>query len=238
MAVPEALASRNGLLAALPNAALAALLPYLSEVEALKGSELYQSDGRIGAVYFPVSGMILLVTNLDAGAQAEVGMIGREGMLGMSLLSGSNTSYVDAIVQMPGMLLRMSAINFRREIAKNGPLRELLTHYTEVKRAQIMQTAACNGRHPLEQRLARWLLMAHDRSSDDTVHLSQELIARMLGVQRPSISIAAAQLQRANLIHYAAGHITVHDRPGLEAASCDCYAAVQERFAALLGKDA
>ena len=205
-------------------------------MDAPKGKVIHNSSIDIEAVYFPVSGMISLVANLDDGAQAEVGIIGREGMLGMSLLSGYNKPYVEAIVPMHATLLELPVRTFRREIAADGPLRELLTRYCEAMQAQLMQTAACNGRHPLEQRLARWLLMAHDRVVGDTVHLSQEFLAMMLGVLRPTVSIAAAELQREKLIRYAAGHITMLDRAGLEGASCACYAAVQARFEALLGK--
>jgi len=226
----------NGLLAALPPGALVALLPHLSPLDVRKGTIIYNPDTPIEAVYFPISGMISLVANLVSGTQAEVGIIGHEGMLGMSLLSGNDMSYVEATVQMPGTLMRMTTIKFRREIASNGALRELLTQYTEVMQVQVMQLAACNGHHPVEQRLARCLLMAHDRVYGDTVHLTQEGMAMMLGVLRPSISIAAAEMQRLKLIHYAAGHITVLDRPGLEEASCECYAAVKTRLIDLLGK--
>ena len=235
MAVLESIATCNGLLAALPPNELAALLPHLGAVDVLNGKIIYSSDSAIEAVYFPISGMISLFTTLVDGAQAEVGIIGHEGMLGMSLLSGDDTSYVEAIVEMPGTLLRMTAIKFRREIATNGSLRELLSRYTEVKRAQVMQTAACNGHHALVQRLAFFLLMAHDRVDGDKVHFTQEVLATMLGVLRPTISIAAAELQRTKLIRYASGHIMVLDRLGLEEASCECYAAVQARMIALLG---
>jgi CRP-like cAMP-binding protein len=229
------LAICNGLLAALPSNDLAALLLHLGAVDVLNGNIIYSSDSVIEAVYFPVSGMISLFTNLADGAQAEVGIIGHEGMLGMSLLSGDDKSYVEAIVEMPGTLLRMTAIRFRREIAINGSLRELLTRYMEVKRAQVMQTAACNGHHALVQRLAFFLLMAHDRVDGDKLHFTQEVMATMLGVLRPAISIAAAELQRTKLIRYASGRITGLDRAGLEKASCECYAAVQARMIALLG---
>jgi CRP-like cAMP-binding protein len=230
-------AVRNGLLASLSPDALAALLPKLILVDAPTRQVIYNPDTAIEAVYFPVSGMISLVAHLDEGVKAEVGMIGREGVLGVSLLSGANTSFVEAVVRMPGAFLRMTGQDFRREMGTNTPLRILVSRYSEFLQAQIMQTAACNGRHGLEQRLPRWLLMAHDRVDGDVLPLTQELLAIMLGVLRPSISIAASTLQRKKLIRYAAGHIAVLDRAGLEDASCECYAAVQQRFAALLKKN-
>ena len=167
--------------------------------------------------------------------QAEVGIIGREGMLGMSLLSGVDTSFVEAMVQMPGTALRMGMTEFRRELETNAPFRAVLLRYNEALQAQVMQTAACNGRHELEQRLARWLLMARDRADGEELPLTQEFMAMMLGVHRPSITVTAGILQRAGLIRYSGGRVTLLDRSSLEAASCECYGAVKQRFATLLG---
>ena len=180
--------------------------------------------------------MISLVAVMQNGDRAEVGVIGREGMVGVPLISGVDTSYVEAMVQMSCTLLRMAASDFRQEMDANRPLRAVMCRYSEAMQSQIMQTAACNKRHPLEQRLVRWLLMAHDRADHDEVPLTQEFLSMMLGVLRPTISIAAAALQRQKLIEYAAGQITVLDRAGLEKASCECYAVVQRRFVALLGE--
>ena len=226
---------RNRLLASLPPDALAALMPKLIPVALAIRQPLYNTDTAIEAVYFVESGMISLVATLDDGMQAEVGVIGREGMLGIALLSGAETSFIDSIVQLTGTALRMSVRDFRHEWEGNAAFRTLLLRYNEALHAQVMQTAACNGHHGLEQRLARWLLMAHDRADGNELPLTQDFMAMMLGVHRPSITVTAGILQRAGLIRYAAGRVTVLDRASLEAASCECYGAVQRRFSALLG---
>ena len=225
----------NRLLASLSPDVLARLLPKLSRVVLTVRQAVYNSDSSIDAVYFPESGMFSLVANLDDGMQAEVGIIGHEGMLGVSLLSGIDTPFIESMVQMPGAALRMAVRDFQHEVDTNASFRMLLLRYNEALQAQIMQTAACNGRHGLEQRLARWLLMAHDRADGDELPLTQEFMAMMLGVHRPSITITAGILQRAGLIRYSGGRVTVTDRPSLEAACCECYGAVQRRFATLLG---
>ncbi len=226
---------RNRLLAALSKAALASVLPKLTPVSLGLRQGIYRPDGPIEFVWFPQTGMISLVAQLDDGMQAEVGIIGCEGMAGTPLLSGVDTSYCESMVQMPGSALRMPAADFRTEIDANAPFRALMLRYSEAHQAQVMQTAACNGRHGLEQRLARWLLMAFDRADGADLPLTQDFIAMMLGVHRPSITVTAGILQRAGLIKYANGSVTVLDRDALEAASCECYGAVRRRFASLLG---
>jgi CRP-like cAMP-binding protein len=228
-------AVRNRLLASLPRDVLAGLLPKLGRFVLIMRQPIYSPEDPIEAVYFPESGMFSLVAGLEDGTQAEVGVIGREGMLGMSLLSGIDTPFIESIVQMPGLALRMAVGDFQHEMDANPPFRTLILRYNEALQAQIMQTAACNGRHALEQRFARWLLMAHDRADGDALPLTQEFMAMMLGVRRPSITITAGILQRAGLIRYAAGRVTVVDRASLEAASCECYGAVRRRFTTLLG---
>jgi CRP-like cAMP-binding protein len=225
----------NQLLAAVPDTALASILPKLTLIPLELRKEIFRADGPIEFVLFPQTGMISLVAHLDDGMQAEVGIIGKEGMLGAPLLSGVNTSFNEAMVQMSGSALRMSAADFRTEIEANAPFRTVLQRYSEAHQAQVMQTAACNGRHGLEQRLARWLLMASDRAQGANLPLTQDFIAMMLGVHRPSITVTAGILQRAGLIKYANGLVTVLDRDALEAASCECYHAVRRRFATLLG---
>ena len=224
----------NGLLASLPPDTLAQLMPKFSEVVMIIRQGLYIQDAPIEAAYFPQSGMISLVSNLDDGTQAEVGIIGQEGMLGISLISGVDSSFVEAMVQMPGTALRIGIAEFRQELETSAPFRAIILRYSEALQAQIMQTAACNGRHGLEHRLARWLLMAHDRADRDELPLTQEFMATMLGVHRPSITITAGILQRAGLIRYSGGRVTILDRPSLEAASCECYASVRRRFSVLL----
>jgi CRP-like cAMP-binding protein len=227
----------NRLLASLPPEALAHLLPKLSPVALSLRQILCLPDAPIDAVYFPESGMVSMVANLE-GTQVEVGVVGREGMVGTPLLAGVETSFAECMVQLPGTALRMGAGAFRAELEANAPLRALLLRYNEALQAQVMQTAACNGRHGLEQRLARWLLVARDRAEGDELPLTQDFVAMMLGVHRPSVTVTAGILQRAGLIRYANGHITILDRPSLEAAACECHGAVRRRFAALLGQAA
>jgi CRP-like cAMP-binding protein len=196
---------------------------------------LYRPETAITAVTFVEGGWVSLVAALDEGAQAEVGLIGREGMVGLPLVLGVDTAFEEAFVQADGAGLRMEAGAFRRAMAEEPELQQLIFRYYVAMNAQTTQTAACNGRHDLEQRLARWLLMAHDRADGDTMQITQEFLAIMLCVYRPSITVAATTLQRAGIIKYSRGYITVLDRASLEATACDCYAAVQRRFASLLG---
>lgn len=210
------------------------LLPKLDHVHFPLRMALYHEHDIIDRVYFPIAGMISLITNLADGMQAEVGLIGREGMLGTSLLSGEKTSFVEAMVQLPGAALVMSESAFQQEIRTNPHFLGILMRYNEALHLQTVQTAACNGRHSLEERLARWLLMAHDRAGADAMSLTQEFMAMMLGVQRPSVSLTASILQRAGLIRYVNGHLTILDHAGLEAASCECYATVKNRVSRFL----
>jgi CRP-like cAMP-binding protein len=226
---------RNHLLAGLAHDGLAALTPRLARVALTSRQIVYAADQPIDAVYFLESGMVSLICAMDDGMQAEAGNIGNEGMLGASLLSGESNSYVDAVVQMPGTALRMGADAFRHELAANALLRACVSRYRDGLMAQVMQNAACNGHHGIEQRLARQLLMAHDRTPGGDLKLTQEFLATMLGVHRPSITVVASNLQRAGLIRYGNGHISILDRAGLEAASCECYGAVRRRFATLFG---
>jgi CRP-like cAMP-binding protein len=225
----------NRLLDGLPPDVLSRLLPDLTMVELARNQPIYHTDGPIDAVYFPDAGMISLVSRLEDGAQVEVGVVGREGMVGISLLAGIETSFVDSMVQMPGRGRRMSAAAFRHEVETSAPFRQAMLRYNDAMHAQVTQTAACNGRHDLEPRLCRWLLMCHDRADGDELPLTQDFIAMMLGVHRPSVTVAAGILQRAGLIRYGRGSVTVLDRQSLEQAACECYANVQRRFVAVLG---
>jgi CRP-like cAMP-binding protein len=226
---------RNRLLAALPPDVLAQLLPNLHRVCLPLRKTLAAPAKPIEAVYFIESGWASMVTHLDEGTQAEVGLIGREGVVGQSLATGVDTAFAETFVQGAGEALRMEARAFQRELDTHPALFRRVLRYTEAMHAQTMQTAACNGRHGLEQRLARWILMAHDRADSDDLPLTQEFLALMLCVQRPSVTVVARTLQQAGIIQYAQGRITVLDRAGLEATACDCYRAVRERFNQLLG---
>lgn len=237
MAGPPAHANstNNRLLAGLPPDVLEQLISKFSRVSLSNRQVLYGPEQRIEAVFFLEAGMVSMVAQLDDGQLAEVGIIGYEGMTGLPMIFGVESSFNENLVQMPGTALRMDAGAFRRELVSNDPLRARLLRYAEAQQTQISQTAACNGRHDLEQRLARWLLMAHDRVEGDELPLTQDFIAMMLGVHRPSITVTAGILQRAGLIRYSNGHITILDRLSLEASSCECYRAVRNRFELLLG---
>jgi len=226
---------RNHLLAALSPEILSTLLPKLTTVELPQRQILHAAEAPIEEIYFPETGMVSLVAGLEEGGQGEAGVIGREGMVGLPIVMGVESAFIEAMVQLPGTALSMAAGAFRHELDLCAPLKALLLRYNEAAHAQISQTAACNGRHALEPGLARWLLMAHDRFDGDELPLTQEFLALMLGVHRPSVTITAGLLQRAGLLRYANGLITVLDRSSLEAASCECYRVVQRRFAALLG---
>jgi CRP-like cAMP-binding protein len=226
---------KNQLLQALPPELLSRLLPRMRPVALVTRDSLMMPDAPIEAVYFVESGYVSLVSSLEDGTQAEVGLVGREGVVGLPLIAGVDTAFVEAFVQADGSGLRMDARVFRGAIEEEPALRTLLLRYLEAMISQVSQTAACNGRHDLEQRLARWLLMAHDRTDGDEIQITQEFLALMLCVYRPSVSVVASTLQRAGMIRYGRGHITILDREALEATACDCYGVVKRRFEQLLG---
>jgi CRP-like cAMP-binding protein len=228
-------AVKNQLLAALPPEVLSRLLPRMRPFSLSLREILIRPETQIEAVYFVESGWVSLVAALDNGTQAEVGLIGREGMVGLPLITGIDTAFVEAFVQGDGSALRMDAAAFRHALKEEPALQHLLFRYLEAMNSQTTQTAACNGRHDLEQRLARWLLMAHDRAEGDEFQVTQEFLALMLCVYRPSVSVVASTLQRAGMIRYGRGHVTVLDRNALEATACDCYSVVKRRFERLLG---
>jgi len=232
---PQQSAVRNRLLAALPPEILTEFLPKLHRVSLALRQTLAAPGQPIEAVYFIESGWTSMVAHMDEGTQAEVGLIGREGLVGASVVAGVGTAFVEAYMQAPGEALQIETKAFQRELDTHPLLLRRLLRYNEAMHAQVMQTAACNGRHSLEQRLARWILMAHDRADDDELPLTQEFMALMLCVQRPSVTLVARTLQQANLIRYTQGRVTVTDRDGLEATACDCYRTVRERFDQILG---
>jgi CRP-like cAMP-binding protein len=228
-------AVRNRLLSALPSGNLAQLLPKLQAVSLPVRKSLLVPQERIAAVYFIESGWASVVAQLNDGMQAEIGLIGREGMVGYPLIGGVETAFAETYMQAGGAGLQMEAVAFQRELDDNPDLRRRLFRYNEALHAQTAQTAACNGRHDLEQRLARWLLMAHDRTDGDELLITQEFLSLMLCVYRPSVTVVAGVLQRAGIIRYSKGIITILDRDALEATACDCYKTVQDRFDYLLG---
>ncbi len=228
----------NGLLAALPTDNLARLRPRLQPVELPFDRTLYPADGAVEAVLFIESGMVSLLATLEGGEQVEVGVVGREGLVGLPLVFGDDRSLVEARVQQEGTALRIGAATFRAAMDESAALRGLLKRYAQAFHAQFTLTAACNARHAIEQRLSRWLLIAHDRADGDEFPMTHEFISMMLGVRRPGVSLAAGVLQKAGLIHYARGRMAVTDRPGLEASSCECYHTARREFARLLGSGA
>jgi CRP-like cAMP-binding protein len=215
----------NGLLAALPRETYRRLAAGLEPVVLTFGAILYEPGDAISHVYFPGASLVSLLTLADGHLALEVGLIGRDGMVGIPLVLGRHKSPVRALVQASGTALRMAAANFLREFRLSLPLQRELYRYTHVLMAQISQTAACNRFHVVERRLARWLLMTHDRVQSDQFRMTHEFLAHMLGVRRVGVTNAAHRLQQRKLIDYRRGNITVLDRQGLEAAACDCYRA-------------
>lgn len=226
--------SENRLLAILPSEEYARLLPYLETVTLPLKQVLYESKNLIEHVYFPNHGVISLLTILDDGTAAEVGLVGNEGMVGLSIFLGADTAFLRSIVQVPGDALRMRADVFKKLINPVTLLHGLLQRYTRTLMIQFAQSAACNNYHSVEQRCCRWLLMTHDCVESDEFPLTQQFLSQMLGVRRASVTVAASKLQRAGLIHYNHGNITILNRKGLESHACECYGIVKQEFDRLL----
>ena len=198
------------------------------------GEALYESGGRLRHVYFPTTSIVSLLYVLENGASAEIAVVGNEGILGISLFMGGETTPSRAVVQSAGHGYRLKAHFLKEEFNRAGPVMHLLLRYTQALIAQMTQTAVCNRHHTVEQQLCRWLLLSLDRLSSDSLRMTQELIANMLGVRREGVTEAAGHLQRKGLIRYSRGRIEVIDRPGLEKAVCECYAVVKMEFDRLL----
>ena len=223
----KSLPIKNLILAALPRADYKRLLPHLEVIPLSLGQSLYQSGDVIEHVYFPNEALVCLITHMRDGATIEVGLIGRDGMVGIPVLLGDEIAFEEAIVQIAGDAWRMKS-NALKEVLK-GIHSPLLTHlllYTRTLMKQVTQTAACNRRHTAEKRLARWLLLCHDRMDSDELLLTQEFISNMLGMRRAGVSSAAISLQQEGFIRYARGRITIQNRQGLEEFVCECYQAV------------
>jgi CRP-like cAMP-binding protein len=226
--------TQNHLLAALPAADYARLLPDLELTTMPLGQALYESGGHLQHVYFPTTSIVSLLYVMADGASAEIAVVGNEGILGISLFMGGETTPSRAVVQSAGHGYRLRAQLLKNEFNRAGPMLHLLLRYTQALITQMAQTAVCNRHHAVEQQLCRWLLLSLDRLDGNELQMTQELIANMLGVRREGITEAAGRLQRAGLIRYGRGRITVLDRPRLEKEVCECYRVVKKEFDRLL----
>jgi len=222
--------NENHILSALPPEDYERLAAHLEPVKLPHGQILYESGGSMEYAYFPINMMISLLSQMSDGGSVEVGLVGFEGMLGIPLLLGVDKSPHQAMAQIPDGALRVKAEVIRREFKRGGALGDLLLRFTEAMILQISQVAACNRVHTVEERLARWLLMTRDRTASDELELTQEFLAMMLGCRRAGVTTAAITLQGAGVIRYSRGHITILDKPGLEALACECYSVVKAEF--------
>ena len=229
---PRSDSPANRVLAALPRKDYLALLPGLAPVALVFGDVLYEPGEAIRDVYFPGRSVVSLLTVVDGHAALEVGLVGREGMVGIPLALGIGVSPVRAVVQGAGSALQMSAARFRKALDGAPSLQRALHRYAHALMAQITQTAACNRFHTVDERLARWLLMTRDRLCSGEFHLTHEFLSHMLGVRRVGVTEAACGLQQRGLIDYSRGNIRILDHAGLEAASCSCYELVSDRVPA------
>lgn len=226
---------KNRILAALPADEFAAVAKHLTPITMDLGQSLHRAGETIEVVYFVESGFISALTVLSDGAPLEIGLIGAEGLAGVSVMLGATTSFSETMCQTGGAAYRISPAALMGVVADAPRLRDLLLRYVHAFHVQVAQTAACNAHHELGQRLARWLLAAHDRSGVAELSLTQDLIAVMLGVRRSTVSIAAGTLQKAGVIRYQHGRITILNRTGLEDAACECYEAVTSEYRRLFG---
>ena len=227
-------ARRNHLLAALPAAELASLASQMSMESLNLGDSIYESGAPLKQVFFPTSSVISLLYVMLDGASAEIAVVGWEGVVGVSLFMGGNTTPSRAIVQSAGQSLVLSAKHVHDEFARGGPLHSLLLKYTQALITQMAQTAVCNRHHSVDQQLCRWLLLSLDRLNSNELLMTQQLIADMLGVSRGGVTEAAGKLQAAGIIDYSRGRITVIDRLALEDAVCECYDVVRREYDRLL----
>lgn len=228
-------ATGNRLLSTLPKRECARLLTHLEPVSLKSETVLYDSGQRIRDVYFPIDAVVSLITSAQQGEGAvEVAMAGNEGIVGLPLFLGADSTPGRAVVQVSGDALRMRAGVFKEEIHAAGPLHDLLMRYTHALMSMISQTAACNGLHPVDGRLCRWLLMVHDRVGKDEFKIYQHFISDMLGVKRQTVSVTANMLQKAGLISYSRGSMKILDRRGLEDGVCKCYFVIKEQFGRLI----
>src|SRR5215204_131584 len=224
----------NRILNALPAEEYERLSPHLEHVPLSLRQTLYRPEQPITHVYFPESGTVSIVSVFEDGRNVEVGMVGNEGMFGVNVFMGSVRTHLEAVVQLPGEGYRMRADVLKDEFKQCGPLQDVLLRYTQAFITQVAQNAACNRAHHIEGQMAKWLLMCQDRAQSQELELTQEFIATMLGVRRPGVTETAGLLRDRGLIDYVRGHITIANREGLEALTCECYQLVTKEFARLL----
>ncbi|WP_246116345.1 Crp/Fnr family transcriptional regulator [Denitromonas halophila] len=225
---------QNHLLAALPVEDRERLFSKLEETPMPLGHVLYESGAQMRHIYFPTTAIVSLLYVMEDGASAEIAVVGNEGVVGVSLFMGGETTPSRAVVQSAGLAYRLPGQLLKDEFLRAGPMQRLLLRYTQALITQMAQTAVCNRHHSLDQQFCRWLLLSLDRLPTNELVMTQELIANMLGVRREGVTEAAGNVQRAGLIEYRRGHITVLDRAGLEARACECYAVVKKEFDRLL----
>ena len=224
----------NQLLAVLPEEEYIRITPHLEPVSLPLGKVLYESGGLLDWVYFPTDAIVSLLYVMEDGASAEIAVVGNEGLVGIALFMGGLTMPNRAVVQSAGQAYRLKGNVLNQEFNRSGEFQHLLLRYTLALLTQMGQTAVCNRHHTVDQQLCRWLLLSLDRLPSNELSMTQELIANMLGVRREGVTEAAGKLQKAGLIHYSRGQITVLDRPGLEARVCECYKVVKDEFSRLL----
>jgi len=224
----------NHLFLALPTEARERVFPHLELVQLPLGHVLYESGTTLQHVYFPTDAIISLLYVMEDGASAEIAVVGNEGMVGVALFMGGETTPNRAVVQSRGYAYRLKGQLLKKEFSQSGALQHMLLRYTQALLTQMAQTAVCNRHHSVDQQLCRWLLMSLDRLPSNKLIMTQDLIANMLGVRREGVTQAAGKLQSQGLIMYRRGHITVLDRPGLEQACCECYVVVKREFDRLL----
>ncbi|SDI34333.1 cAMP-binding domain of CRP or a regulatory subunit of cAMP-dependent protein kinases [Pseudomonas flavescens] len=225
---------QNHLLAALPDEVRRRVFPYLELVTLPLGRVLYEAGDVLRHVYFPIDSIVSLICVMESGASAEIAVVGNEGLVGVALFMGGESTPSRAVVQSAGHALRLTAQRLKDEFNRHGELLLLMLRYTQALITQMAQTAVCNRHHSIDQQLCRWLLLSLDRLPDNQLLMTQELIANMLGVRREGVTEAAGKLQKLGVIEYSRGHITVLDRHRLEALSCECYAVVRKENDRLL----
>jgi CRP-like cAMP-binding protein len=228
---------QNHLLGVLSAEDLGRLQPQLELIPLPLGWAVYESGRDQGYVYFPTTAIVSLLYVMEDGSSAEIAIVGNEGLVGISLFMGGETTPSRAVVQSAGYGYRLRAAALKKEFERGGVLQHLLLRYTQALITQMAQTAVCNRHHSLEQQLCRWLLLSLDRLPSNELHMTQELIANMLGVRREGVTEAAGKLQKDGLITYSRGHITIVDRPALEKRVCECYAVVKKEMDRLLPQE-